>query len=81
MFDNLATTIVQAVGFFGVFGFFAYQLLSDGKKSIKTDFKSSSKKVKQIKGDNNRPIKKGLFGRKLEPIKEEVKPKKKGWFK
>ncbi len=25
--------------------------------------------------------KKGLFGRKKEVIKEEIKPKKKGWFK
>ena len=45
MFDNIGTALVQAVGFFGVFGFFVYQLLSDGKKPIQTQLKSPIKKV------------------------------------
>ena len=81
MFDNLGTALVQAVGFIGVFGFFVYQLLSDGKKPMKNQLKSTTKKVKEIKEINVKPMKKGLFGRKIEPIKEEVKQKKKGLFR
>ena len=32
MFENFSTALIQLVGFFGVFGFFVYQLLSDKKK-------------------------------------------------
>ena len=67
MFDNLGTAIVQAVGFFGIFVFFVYQLLSEVKEPKKNQLKLSKKK--------------GLFSTKVEPIKEEVKPKKKGWFR
>ena len=80
MFDNLGTALIQAVGFFSVFGFFVYQLLTDGKKIIKTQSKSSNKKVNETKVVNIKPQKKTLFGRKIEPIKEEVKPKKKRFF-
>ena len=80
MFDNLGTALVQAVGFFGVFGFFVYQLLSDGKKTTKTKSKSPVNKVNDFKVLNVKTKKTGLFGRKTEPIKDEVKPKKKGLF-
>ena len=81
MFDNLGTAIVQAIGFFGVFGFFVYQLLSDGKKPIKNKLKPAIKKGNETKDLNGKSKKKGLFGRKIEPSKQELKPKKKGWFK
>ena len=80
MFDNIGTALVQAVGFFGVFGFFVYQLLSDGKKPIQTQLKSPIKKVNKSKDSINKPKKKGLFGRKNETTNENVKPKKKGLF-
>ena len=80
MFDNIGTALVQAVGFFGVFGFFVYQLLSDGKKPIQTQLKSPIKKVNKSMDSINKPMKKGLFGRKKETINENVKPKKKGLF-
>ena len=80
MFDNIGTALVQAVGFFGVFGYFVYQLLSDGKKTVQNQSKSSVKKVNQNKDLNDRPKKQGLFGRKKELITEDVKPKKKGLF-
>ena len=80
MFDNLGTVLVQAVGFFGVFGFFVYQLISDGKKPIKTQLKSSSKKLNDFKDTNNKPRKKRLFAKKIDSVKEEAKPKKKGLF-
>ena len=80
MFDNIGTALVQAVGFFGVFGFFVYQLLSDGKKPIQTQLKSPTKKVNKTIDSIDKPEKRGLFGRKKEPIKVDVKPKKKGLF-
>ena len=80
MFDNIGTALVQAIGFFGVFGFFVYQLLSDGKKPIQTQYKSPIKKVNKTMDSINKPEKRGLFGRKKEPIKVDVKPKKKGLF-
>ena len=80
MFDNIGTALVQAVGFFGVFGFFVYQLLSDGKKPIQTQLKPPIKKVNKSMESINKPKKKGLFGRKKETLNENVKPKKKGLF-
>ena len=32
MFDNLETALIQALGFFAIFGFFAYQTLFATKK-------------------------------------------------
>ena len=81
MFDNLGTAIVQAIGFIGVFGFFVYQLLSDGKKTSETKLEPTRKKVNESKGSKNKTRRMGLFGRKIEPIQKELKPKKKGWFK
>ena len=80
MFDNIGTALVQALGFFGVFGFFVYQLLSEDKKTSQTQSKSTRRKVTEIKDNFDKPKKKGLFGRKIEPTKDEEKPKKKGLF-
>ena len=80
MFDNIGTALVQAIGFLGVFGYFVYQLLSDGKKPIQNQSKSPVKKVNQKKDLKDRSKKQGLFGRKKELITEDVKPKKKGLF-
>ena len=82
MFENFGTAIVQAVGFFGVFGFFVYRLLSEkvSSNSLKEPKKiSSSNSVKRVTSE-----KKGLFGRKKK-IEQTIEVKKndtkKGWFK
>ena len=80
MFDNIGTALVQAVGFFGVFGFFVYQLLLDGKKTNTKQVKYSEKKLNVSKDVKEKPKKKGLFNRKVESIKVVDKPKKKGLF-
>ena len=82
MFENFGTAIVQALGFFGIFGFFVYRLLSEkaSSESPKVNFKKNSPTpVKRVSSE-----KKGLFGRKkkVEPnIDENKKVNKKGWFK
>ena len=82
MFENFGTAIVQAVGFFGVFGFFVYRLLSE--KTSGNPLKDSSKKNSSKSVNNVITESKGLFGRRkiveqnIEPIKNE---NKKGWFK
>ena len=94
MFDNLGTALVQALGFFAVFGFFVYQtLFADSKPKNsklnpkKTKISDTKEPKKGIFKRNSKPVeenlpvqKKGLFGKKKEAIKEEIKPKKKGWF-
>ena len=81
MFDNLGTAIVQAVGFFGVFGFFIYQLLLDVKQPNKAQIKISKKKAIELKDKNYKTKNRGLFTRKIEPKDEQLKPKKKGLFR
>ena len=82
MFENFGTAIVQAIGFFGVFGFFVYRLLSEkvSSDSLKENSKKNTPKpVRSVSSE-----KKGLFGRKkkveLNPV-ENKKESKKGWFK
>ena len=81
MFENFGTAIVQAVGFFGVFGFFVYRLLSEKVSSDpeKNSKKNSTKPVTSVNSE-----KKGLFGRKKKVelnIVENKKENKKSWFK
>ena len=77
MFENLGTALIQLLGFFGVFGFFIYQLLTDNKANKKTNLKINQNNDSKKEQKTNR---KGLFSRKSK-IKEEPIPKKKGWFK
>ena len=81
MFENFGTAIVQAIGFFGVFVFFIYRLLSEkvtNNSQIQNTNKKISKPVKKLNSE-----KKGLFGRKknVEENLEVKKEVKKGWFK
>tara|TARA_Y100000589_G_C26827563_1_gene496559 strand:+ start:239 stop:487 length:249 start_codon:yes stop_codon:yes gene_type:complete len=81
MFENIGTAIVQAVGFFGVFGFFIYRLLSEkvSSNNSKVNTNKPSKALKSIDSE-----KKGLFGRKKkveQNIEVEKKENKRGWFK
>ena len=76
MFDNLGTALVQALGFFAVFGFFVYQtLFADSKPK---NSKSNPKKTKI--SDTKESIKKGFFKRKSKPVVENLPVQKKGLF-
>ena len=78
MFDNFGTALIQLIGFFGVFGFFVYQLLSDNEKSSSFFNKFSNKQTNSSKKDS--PKKKGLFGRQATSPEEIITPKKR-WFR
>ena len=76
MFENFSTALIQLVGFFGVFGFFVYQLLIDKKKG-----KPSKSIVKPKVINTKKENKGGFFGRrKKEIIEEPPMNKKKRWF-
>ena len=82
MFENFGTAIVQALGFFGVFGFFVYRLLSEKVSSNSLNEKSKNNFSKPVKSVSSE--KKGLFGRKKKvelDIDTNKKENKKGWFK
>ena len=76
MFENFSTALIQLVGFFGVFVFFVYQLLTDKRKEM-----SSNPIVKPKEINPKKEVKGGFFGRrKKEVIEEPPKNKKKRWF-
>ena len=82
MFENFGTAIVQALGFFGVFAFFVYRLLSEKVSNNATKENTKNKYTKPVNNINSK--KNGLFGRKTKVEQNiEVKKKdiKKGWFK
>ena len=81
MFENFGTAIVQAVGFFGVFGFFVYRLLSE--KAPSNSFKENTKNKSTIPDKKVITKKVGLFGRKKiveQNIEIEKKKNKRSWF-
>ena len=78
MFDNLDTALVQAFGFFAVFGFFVYQTIFANKESNvfqKDKFETGKSDTKK---SNEKFLKKVFLFRNFEPIQEDVVIKKKG---
>ena len=80
MFDNLGTALVQALGFFAVFGFFVYQTLFADRKPKNTKSNPKKTKVSVTKGLIKKETKKGLFNRKSKPVEENLIVQKKGLF-
>ena len=79
MFDNLGTALVQALGFFAIFGFFVYQTLFADKKTNNSKIKPKKKTTDNKESIKKEP-KKGLFNRKSKPIEENLPVQKKGLF-
>ena len=80
MFDNLGTALVQALGFFAVFGFFVYQTLFADSKPINPKLNSKKKMTSATKESVKKEPKKGLFKRKSKPVEENLSVKKNGLF-
>ena len=80
MFDNLGTALVQALGFFAIFGFFVYQTLFADKKPNDSKIKPKKTKISDTKESNKKAPKKGLFNRKSNTVEENLQVQKKGLF-
>ena len=80
MFDNLGTALVQALGFFVIFGFFVYQTLFADKKNKNLKLDSKKTRISNSKKTNKKELEKGLFNRKSKPIEENLPIQKKGLF-
>ena len=80
MFDNLGTALVQALGFFAVFGFFVYQTLFADSKPKNSKLNPKKTKLSDAKESIKKEPKKGLFKRKSRPVEENLPVQKKGLF-
>ena len=80
MFDNLGTALVQALGFFTVFGFFVYQTLFADKKTKNSKLNPKKTKNSVTNKSIKKEPKKGLFNKKSKPLDENFPVKKKGLF-
>ena len=80
MFDNLGTTLVQALGFFAVFVFFVYQTLFAESKPKNSKLNPKKPKISETKESIKKESKKGLFNRKSKLVKENLPVQKKGLF-
>ena len=80
MFDNLGTALVQALGFFSVFGFFVYQTLFADNKPKDPKSKAKKTSISDTKELIKKEPKKGLFNRKSKPVEENLPVQKKGLF-
>ena len=80
MFDNLGTALVQALGFFAVFGFFVYQTLFADSEPKNSKLNLKKTKISEKKASIKQEPKKGLFNRKSKPVEENLTVQKKGLF-
>ena len=80
MFDNLGTALVQALGFFTVFGFFVYQTLFADKKPKNSKLNAKQTKISDTKKLIKKEPKKSLFTRKSKSVEENLPVQKKGLF-
>ena len=80
MFDNFGTVLVQALGFFAIFGFFVYQTLFADSKPKNSKLNPKKIKISDKKESIKKEPKKGLFNRKSKPVEENLTVPKKGLF-
>ena len=80
MFDNLETVLIQALGFFTIYGFFLYQTLYANKKLKNPKINLKKTKISETNQSIKKEAKKRIFNRKSKPIQEGLSFKKKGLF-
>ena len=80
MFDNLGTALLQALGFFAIFGFFAYQTLFADRKPKNSKPNPKKTKISDTKESIKKVPKNGLFNRKPKSVEDNLPVQKKGLF-
>ena len=80
MFDSLGTALVQALGFFAVFGFFVYQTLFADSNPKNSKLNPKKTKISDTKKSIKKEPKKGLFKKKSKPVEKDLPVQKKGLF-
>jgi len=69
MFDNLGTALVQALGFFAVFGFFVYQTLFADSKPKNSKLNPKKTKISEQKNQLKKNLKKAYLTENLSLLK------------
>jgi len=80
MFDNLGTALLQALGFFAIFGFFVYQTLFADNKPKSSKLNPKKTKISDSKKSIKKEPKKGLFNKKSKTVEGNLPVQKKGLF-
>ena len=80
MFDNFGTALVQALGFFAIFGFFVYQTLFADKKNKNLKLNSTKTNISNTKNSIKKEPKKSFFNRNSKSVEENLPVQKKGLF-
>jgi len=80
MFDNFGTALVQALGFFAIFGYFVYQTLFADKNNKNSKLDPKKAMISDTKKTIKKEQKKGLFNRKSNPVEKNLPVQKKGLF-
>ena len=80
MFDNFGTALVQALGFFAIFGFFVYQTLFADKKNKNLKLNSTKTYISNPKNSIKKEPKKSFFNRNSKSVEENLPVQKKGLF-
>ena len=80
MFDNLGTALVQALGFFAVFGFFVYQTLFADSKPKNSKLNPKKTTISKTKNQLKRNLKKGYLTENLNPLKRIYQSKKRDYL-
>ena len=69
MFDNLGTALVQALGFFAVFGFFVYQTLFADSKPKNSKLSLKKQRFPKQKNQLKKNLKKAYLTENLNLLK------------
>ena len=80
MFDNLGTALVQALGFFAVFGFFVYQTLFADSKPKNSKLIPKKTKFSETKESIKKNLKKAYLTENLNPLKRIHQTKKRDYL-
>ena len=80
MFDNLGTALVQALGFFAVFGFFVYQTLFADRKPKNSKSNPKKTKISDKKESIKKNLKKAYLTENLNLLKRIYQSKKRDYL-